>query len=61
MATSDNLEQVIILGHGALRISAAELRAQVGQVKQQIDQILEESHRGKNQALGHALEKAREK
>ena len=61
VATSDNLEQVIILGHGALRISAAELRAQVGQVKQQIDQILEESHRGKNQALGHALEKAREK
>ena len=61
VATSDNLEQVIILGHGALRISAAELRAQVGQVKQQINQILEESHRGKNQALGHALEKAREK
>lgn len=61
VATSDNLEQVIILGHGALRISAAELRAQVGQVKQQIDQILEESHRGKNQALGHALEKAWEK
>ena len=61
VATSDNLEQVIILGHGALRISAAELRAQVGQVKQQIDQILEESRRGKNQALGHALEKAREK
>ena len=61
VATSDNLEQVIILGHGALRISAAELRAQVGQVKQQIDQILEKSHRGKNQALGHALEKAREK
>ena len=59
VATSDSLEQVIILGHGALRISAAELKAEVAQVKGQINDILAKSRRSKGaKELKTALEKA---
>jgi len=36
VATSDNLEQVIILGHGATRISAAAFHAEVEEVNGEI-------------------------
>ena len=59
VATSDSLEQAIILGHGALRISAAELKVEISQVKGQIGEILEKSHRHKGaKELKIALEKA---
>ncbi len=38
VATSDGLEQLIILGQGALRISARELELQIKQVKRQHDE-----------------------
>ena len=41
VATSDGLEQVIILGHGAQRMSAMELRFEIDQVQAQIRRILE--------------------
>ena len=44
VATSDYAEQLIILGHGALRISASAFREELEQVKQQIRQIVEETH-----------------
>ena len=41
VATSDNLEQLIILGHGAVRISAREFLAEVEAVEGRITQIIE--------------------
>ena len=41
VATSDALEQLIILGHGALRISASAFREEVAQVEQAIRDFLE--------------------
>ena len=43
VATSDNLEQIIILGHGAVRVSASEFRQEVEAVNQSIRQVLEQS------------------
>ena len=40
VATSDGLEQVIILGHGALRISADSFRQEVMQVEKAIREFL---------------------
>ena len=42
VATSDGMEQLIILGHGALRLSARALREEVRQVNDQITRIIEE-------------------
>ena len=42
VATSDNLEQVIILGHGATRISAAAFHAEVETVEGEIDKLIEQ-------------------
>ena len=41
VATSDNLEQVIILGHGATRISAAAFHAEVEAVDVEIGKLVE--------------------
>ena len=41
--SSDNLEQIIILGHGAVRVSASEFRQEVEAVNQSIRQVLEQS------------------
>ncbi len=41
VATSDGLEQLIILGHGATRMSAAELEYEVGQVEAEIRRTIE--------------------
>ncbi len=40
VATSDGLEQVIILGHGALRVSARAFGAEVRQVQREIEKLL---------------------
>ena len=40
VATSDALEQMIILGSGAIRVSANEFRAEVEQAEQEIRQII---------------------
>ena len=40
VATSDGLEQMIILGHGALRMSALSFRDEVKQVEQEIREYL---------------------
>jgi translation elongation factor EF-G/predicted RNA-binding protein with PIN domain len=41
VATSDGLEQLIILGHGAARLSARELRFEIDQAERQIRDIIE--------------------
>lgn len=41
VATSDRLEQIIILGHGARRLSATAFRAEVDQVEAAIREVLE--------------------
>ena len=45
VATSDNLEQVIILGHGAFRLSAKAFHTEIEQVNGQIAQMIEEHNR----------------
>lgn len=40
VATSDGLEQMIILGHGAMRVSARTFKAEVEQAQGQIQQML---------------------
>ena len=58
VATSDAAEQMIVLGHGALRLSADEFREEVLGVQEQIRQVLREKNRKeKNPALGQALKK----
>ena len=44
VATSDRLEQMIILGNDAMRVSASEFQEEVSQINDQIRQILE-THR----------------
>ena len=41
VATSDNMEQVIILGHGALRISARAFEEEVAEAEGQINDLIE--------------------
>ena len=58
VATSDGPEQLIILGHGALRVSAAAFREEVEQVQGQIARILSQNNRRGHGALRAAMEKA---
>ena len=46
VATSDGLEQLIIIGHGALRVTAAELHDEVKRVEQAIRDYLEKQDNG---------------
>lgn len=41
VATSDGLEQMIIMGHGAIRVSAREFALEIESVKEQIREIIE--------------------
>ena len=41
VATSDGLEQIIILGHGAIRVPARQFQEEVEQVERAIREILE--------------------
>ena len=44
VATSDNLEQLIILGHGAVRVSAREFQAEVEEAEGSIAQLVERNN-----------------
>ena len=44
VATSDNVEQIIILGNGAIRVSATEFLAEVTEVENTIRKIIEEKY-----------------
>jgi len=46
VATSDNLEQMIILGHGAVRVSAADFRGEVESARGSIRELIEQNNRG---------------
>ena len=62
VATSDGAEQLIILGHGALRISARTFRAEIEAVEGQISAILAANNRsGKSKTLQAAFDSAAEK
>jgi predicted RNA-binding protein with PIN domain len=41
VATSDGLEQILTLGHGAQRLSAADLRREIDAVNSQIRAFLQ--------------------
>ena len=45
VATSDALEQIVILGHGALRISARAFKLEVEQAEGQISELIAENNR----------------
>lgn len=44
VATSDNTEQLIILGSGAIRVSATEFKAEVDEVERAIRELLDKLH-----------------
>ena len=44
VATSDNLEQLIILGHGAVRVSAASFHDEVMQTQQEIERVIAQNN-----------------
>nr|WP_325211464.1 translation factor GTPase family protein [uncultured Oscillibacter sp.] len=58
VATSDGPEQLIILGHGALRVSASAFREEVEAVQGQIARILAGNNCRGHGALRAAMEKA---
>ncbi|RKJ42163.1 GTP-binding protein [Acutalibacter sp. 1XD8-33] len=59
VATADFAEQLIILGHGSLRISSRELRAEVEQAEGEIAAILRERRMAlRGATLGDVLRKA---
>ena len=59
VATSDNLEQLIILGHGAVRVSAREFHEEVEAAEGRISQIIDQNNlRGKTfRQLRHQIKK----
>ena len=62
VATSDGAEQLIILGHGALRLSASTFKAEVEAAAGQISAILRANNRAApSKAVAAALEKAKQR
>ena len=62
MATSDGPEQLIILGHGALRLSATNFKEEVETVQGQISGVLAKNNQKvKTGNVRAALEKAQGK
>ena len=60
VVTSDNAEQLIILGHGALRVSAGAFHQEVESAEGQIADILRRNNQSpKPRTLQAALEKAK--
>ena len=45
VATSDSLEQMIILGHGAVRVPAAEFRTEIEEAEGRISELIERNNR----------------
>ena len=61
VATSDGPEQLIILGHGALRLSASAFRAEVEEIQGRIADVLEQNNRAAGaRPVRAALEKAQQ-
>ncbi|WP_130870075.1 translation factor GTPase family protein [Intestinimonas massiliensis (ex Afouda et al. 2020)] len=61
VATSDGAEQLIILGHGALRLSATTFKAEVEQVSGQIAALIRQINKPvKSRPVEAALKKAQE-
>ena len=61
VATSDGPEQLIILGHGALRLSASAFRAEVEEVQGRIADVLAQNNRAAGaRPVRAALEKAQQ-
>ena len=61
VATSDGAEQLIILGHGALRLSASTFRAELERTGGEIQAILERNNRRvRSQPVKAALDRAGE-
>ena len=59
MATSDGPEQLIILGHGALRLSASSFREEVERVQGQIAAALSRNNQKiRTGAVRSAMERA---
>ena len=58
VATSDGLEQMIILGHGALRLSARAFKAEVEQTRGEIARLVAD-YNGRNRDLGKLKNTAR--
>ncbi|MBQ9023388.1 MAG: TetM/TetW/TetO/TetS family tetracycline resistance ribosomal protection protein [Eubacterium sp.] len=56
VATSDGLEQIIIWGHGARRMSASELKAEVEQAKIEVRMFLAQRNSARNRLLDHLPE-----
>ena len=63
VVTSDGAEQLIILGHGALRVPASAFREEVETVEGEIAAVLRKNNQsaGKTRAVRAAMEKALEK
>ncbi len=61
VATSDYAEQMIILGHGALRLSATTFRAEVEQAAGQINALLQRQNNrlSRSRPVAAAMERAR--
>ncbi|HAJ73395.1 MAG TPA: translation elongation factor G, partial [Lachnospiraceae bacterium] len=51
VATSDGLEQMIILGEGAVRLSARELKLSMEEAKKQVREELDAKHSGRFNSL----------
>ena len=62
VATSDSTIQLIILGHGALRISAKSFREEIDSVNQQISSILKNyNQKEKSDVMEKAMLEAQKK
>ena len=58
VATSDGLEQMIILGHGALRLSARAFKAEVEQARGEIARLVA-AYNSRNRDLGQVKNTAK--
>ena len=58
VATSDALEQIIILGHGALRVSARAFKLEVEQAEGEIAALIAENNK-KGHGFGRIGDRAR--
>ena len=46
VATSDSLEQMIILGHGAVRVSAKDFKMEIEEAEGRISELIAKNNRG---------------
>lgn len=62
VATSDGMEQLIILGHGAVRVSSLAFRAEVMQTHTEIGEIVQKyrARAGRGSTIGQIMEQKRD-